>query len=87
MAISRKPKASEKQAQERSISALINKGGSGARNSSDKNLTEKSILLRIPAATLEMIDEVVNAKKIKTPRHTWLLEAVFEKLEKDRKIL
>lgn len=82
MAISRKPKAAEKPAKEKDINALINKGGSVAKNG-NKKLEEKPILIRIPAEVLEKIDEIVSAKKIKTPRHTWLLEAVFEKLEKE----
>lgn len=82
MAISRKPKTSEKQAKEQNINTLINKGGSVAQ-SDGKQSGEKPILIRIPVEALEKIDEIVSAKKIKTPRHTWLLEAVFEKLERD----
>jgi hypothetical protein len=87
MAIARKPKPSETQAKEQSINALINKGGSIAEDKeNDGNVTQtgdKPILIRIPAEAVKKIDEIVSAKKIKTPRHTWLLEAVFEKLEKD----
>lgn len=87
MAIARKPKSSETQAKEQSINALINKGGSVAEDREDggnkKQTGDKSILIRIPAEVLKKIDEIVSAKKIKTPRHTWLLEAIFEKLEKD----
>lgn len=82
MAIARKPKASEKRVKEQSINALINKGGSIAE-SDGKEAGEKPILIRIPVEALKKIDEIVSAKKIKTPRHTWLLEAIFEKLEKD----
>jgi hypothetical protein len=89
MAIARKPKASEKQTKEQSINALINKGGSVPAESgenAEKQSGDKSILIRVPAEVLTKIDEIVGAKKIKTPRHTWLLEAVFEKLEKDDQI-
>jgi hypothetical protein len=82
MAISRKPKTSEKQVREQSINALINKGGSVAE-SNGKEAGGKAILIRIPVEALKKIDDIVSAKKIKTPRHTWLLEAVFEKLERD----
>ena len=81
MAISRKPKT-DKTAKETDINALINKGGSTAENG-DKRVGNKPILIRIPSDTLEKIDEIVTAKRIKTPRHTWLLEAVFEKLERE----
>lgn len=82
MAIARKPKAENKDKKQVDIDALINKGGSPVAN--DKMKTkDKSILLRIPSDTLKTIDEVVSSKQIKTPRHTWLLEAVFEKLERE----
>ena len=85
MAISRKPKISERQVKEQNINALINKGGSIAKENSDggKQPGGKPILIRVPAEALQKIDEIVSAKKIKTPRHTWLLEAVFEKLERE----
>ncbi len=87
MAIARKPKLSETQAKEQNINTLINKGGSVAEDREDggntKQTGDKPILIRIPAEVVKKIDEIVSAKKIKTPRHTWLLEAVFEKLEKD----
>lgn len=80
MAIARKPKVKEQ-----SINALINKGGSVAEDvagDGTKQSGDKPILIRIPSEALKKIDEIVGAKKIKTPRHTWLLEAIFEKLEK-----
>lgn len=85
MAISRKPKTTEKQVKEQDINALINKGGSTAESEVKKETVEgeKPVLIRVPTDTLEMIDQIVASKKIKTPRHTWLLEAVFEKLERE----
>ncbi|MDQ3636269.1 MAG: hypothetical protein M3405_17470 [Acidobacteriota bacterium] len=82
MAISRKPKTEKRVVKEKEIDALINKGGSPASDNKEKSI-EKPILLRIPADTLEKVDEVVKSKQIKTPRHTWLLEAVFEKLNRE----
>ena len=78
MAIARKPtKATEKD-----ITALINKGGSTTTEKENKK-TEQPIVLRIPSELLEQIDKEVSAKKIKIPRHQWLLQAIIEKLEKD----
>ena len=85
MAIARKPKATNKEEKAVDINALISKGGSPATNN-QKKVEEKPILLRVPSDVLERIDEIVSSKQIKTPRHTWLLEAVFEKLEKEIKI-
>lgn len=85
MAIAKKPKSTNKEIKEADIVALINKGGSPAKDDK-KKVEEKPILLRVPSDALEKIDEIVSSKQIKTPRHTWLLEAVFEKLEREKGI-
>jgi len=82
MAIARKPKASKELTKEKDITELINKGGSVATDSS-RITDEKPVLIRIPSDTLEQIDKTISSKKIKSPRHTWLLEAIFEKLERE----
>lgn len=83
MAISRKPKQSSSAvAKHVDVDALIKKGGSVAV----KNGEEKStvpVILRVPEDILEQVDASVLARRIKTPRHTWLLEAVLEKLERE----
>lgn len=83
MAISRKPKQSSSAATKTvDVDALIKKGGSVA----GKNGEEKSavpVILRVPEDILEKVDASVQARRIKTPRHTWLLEAVLEKLERE----
>jgi hypothetical protein len=85
MAITRKPKTIEKVAKEKDINALINKGGSAAENINvvEKTIGEKPIIIRVPSEALGKIDKIVKSKQIKTPRHTWLLEAIFEKLERE----
>jgi hypothetical protein len=83
MAISRKPKrAPQTTAGGIDVEALINKGGSVAKNHGDPS-KEKPVILRVPEDVLERIDATVKARRIKTPRHTWLLEAVLEKLERE----
>jgi hypothetical protein len=83
MAISRKPKQSSSAATKTvDVDALIKKGGSVA----GKNGEEKSavpVILRVPEDILEKVDASVQARRIKTPRHTWLLEAILEKLERE----
>ena len=34
---------------------------------------------------LTRIDQAVEARLVKVPRHTWLMEAVIEKLEREAK--
>ena len=89
MAISRKPKPSSAETPPVDVDALINKGGSvsGDRPKSSANKEKEKaaspVILRVPNNLLEQIDRVLEARPIKTPRHTWLLEAILEKLEKD----
>lgn len=45
---------------------------------------EQPIVLRVPTPLLFRVDEVVKARPIRIPRHTWLLEAVLEKLEREK---
>ena len=84
MAISRKPTGTTTEGlpKETAINALINKGGSIATNG-EKQGSEKAIIVRIPNEAVAKIDSIVSSKQIKIPRHTWLLEAVFEKLERE----
>jgi hypothetical protein len=83
MAISRKPKQSSGAAEKPvDVDALIKKGGSVAgKNGEDKSTVP--VILRVPEDILEKVDASVQARRIKTPRHTWLLEAVLEKLERE----
>jgi hypothetical protein len=86
MAVTRKPKAADTAGRhEVDIDALINRGGSIARQVEAENEpSAKAVLvnLRIPGDVLTRIDRAVAARKVRTPRHTWLMEAVLEKLER-----
>lgn len=81
MPITRKPKP--KPNTKVNVDALISKGGSPA-GSNGRNGTEiEQVIIRLPAEALQEIDALVGQRKIKTPRHTWLLEAVHEKIERE----
>ena len=41
------------------------------------------LLLRIPPDILNQVDTAVEARPLKTPRHTWILEAILEKLRRE----
>ena len=84
MSISKKPKA-KKDKSESEVQALILKGGSPA-NSAPKNQGQRDIIpvtLRLPSELSNRIEAVLQKKAFKLPRHTWLLEAVIEKLERE----
>ena len=84
MAIARKPKKNQ-QDKSVDVDALINKGGSVAQLEAKtvQSSGEKQVALRIPAAMLEELDELLQRRTIRIPRHTWILEAVAEKLERE----
>jgi hypothetical protein len=85
MAIARKPKASTvgKPAGAVDIDALIHKGGSVASEKGRGDGKPTPLLLRVPSDILNRIDVSLKTRPIKTPRHTWILEAIVEKLERE----
>lgn len=86
MVIARKPKKTDYQSQV-DVDELINKGGSVAKlaesHSPDEVVTEKKVALRVPSTMLELIDNTVKKRAIRIPRHTWILEAIAQKLERE----
>lgn len=85
MAITRKPKPQTNGAEVPAIDieSLINKGGSVASVQAAPKNGVATINLRIPTSLVEKIDQELKLRPIKTPRHTWLLEAVVEKLNRE----
>ena len=65
--------------------ALIKKGGRSARPLDDEadQIQEKRISLRIPENIAERIKYAAKARPVPLPSHTWILEAVLEKLKKE----
>jgi uncharacterized membrane protein len=80
MPIAKKPMQDEETTQSQ-INAVISKGGSIANQ--DKTKTEK-ILIRIPNTLLDRVDTDLTTRPLKTPRNTWILEAILEKLERQK---
>jgi hypothetical protein len=84
MAITRKPRQSSSVATKHvDVDALISKGGSVAGKDGSQEKDAVPVILRVPEDILKKVDASVQARRIKTPRHTWLLEAVLEKLERE----
>lgn len=85
MAVTRKPKTKQ-EPQPVDVDALIRKGGSvagEAETETGKGAKTTSVILRVPSDIIERVDSAVKARRIKTPRHTWLLEAIHEKLDRE----
>jgi hypothetical protein len=76
--IAKKPAQGEEKS-ESQINAVISKGGSVAKT--DKTGNQK-ILIRIPNELLNRVDTDLTTRPLKTPRNTWILEAILEKLER-----
>lgn len=80
MPIAKKP-ARDEEASENQINAVISKGGSVAKT---KRAGNQKILIRIPDELLNRVDTNLTARPLKTPRNTWILEAILEKLESQK---
>ncbi len=80
MPIAKKPTPDEEKS-ESQINAVISKGGSVAKT--DKTGNQK-ILIRIPNGLLDRVDTDLSSRPLKTPRNTWILEAILEKLERQK---
>ncbi len=78
MPIAKKPTQDE-ETSENEINAVISKGGSVAKKDEAGN---QKILIRIPNALLDRVDTDLTTRPLKTPRNTWILEAILEKLDR-----
>ena len=73
-------KAAPAKVNERAIAAFVRKGGAPSAEAATSQT--KGVLLNVPLGLLEKVDIAVEARPIPTPRHTWILEAMVEKLER-----
>jgi uncharacterized membrane protein len=80
MPIAKKPTQNEETSENR-INAVISKGGSVAKTDKTRN---QKILIRIPNELLDRVDRDLTARPLKTPRNTWILEAILEKLARQK---
>jgi len=86
MAVTRKPKPSSASASEAEIATLINKGGSApTRIESTPGDRPKvtPVALRVPTELIDRLDSSLEHRTVRLPRHTWILEAIAEKLERE----
>ncbi len=49
----------------------------------NKTKNEQTVNLRLPEDILSEIDNSVSSRRIKISRHTWLMEAIVEKLDRE----
>lgn len=85
MAITRKPKPPRASGPV-DVDALIGKGGSSAQSkaaataAADNGSPVVPVVLRLPPGILGRIDAALKSRPVRMPRHTWILEAIVEKL-------
>jgi hypothetical protein len=81
MAISKKPQ--KKELSEKEVSNLINKGGSVAQKEpkpKDKSFQQ----IRIKPEIIQQIDDLIDKRIIGISRHAWFMEAIEDKIRKER---
>ncbi len=82
MAISKKPKKENVK-----IDDLINKGGSVPSEKKPKSKPDEDkiipVQLRLKKKELDYLDNHLNNRPFKIPRHTWIIQAIQEKLDRD----
>lgn len=79
MVIGRKP--SKTDVSEAAINAIIEKGGSVAQDKNDSG--KKNLQLRLETDLIDQIDKIRRERTIQPSRHTWILEAIYEKLRNE----
>jgi hypothetical protein len=81
MAIARKPSRPAQAPVD--VDALINRGGSPSGGPIEGQAKTTPILLRIPTDMMERLDTALKNRPVRLPRHTWILEAIHEKLTRE----
>lgn len=84
MAISKKPQ--KKDISEKDVLSLINKGGSVAKREAIQN-ERTPVQLRMKPEIIEQIDNLINKRIVSVSRHAWFMEAIEEKIKKERDTL
>lgn len=82
MSVSRKPKMTVETSKD--VEAFILGGGTEPVGEVKKReKPTQAIKLRIPGELLEQIDRMVDTRKPSPSRHQWILEALYEKVERE----
>lgn len=86
MAVKKRVKQERSPQQAVDVDALIEKGEHVPQGDQQKveEPEFKKFLVRIPSDTLQEVDEAVKRRRVISYRNQWVLEAIYEKLEKER---
>ncbi len=97
MPISKKPinnteETTTDQPNEKVIRAIIHKGGSTPADSPHENdITPKNLQLRLYPDQIDAIDQIIEQRhairlRPRQSRHSWLIEAIEEKIEREHQV-
>ena len=69
------------------IDAVISRGGSAPADAAPTEPPDRlqKVLLRIPASMLADVDKAVGRLPVPMPRNKWILTALVEKLQRERR--
>jgi hypothetical protein len=70
---------------ERKTKTTRTRGNPGDKPSRDQKNGTVTVSLRIPIGMLKEIDDALQGRPYRIPRHLWLLEAIHEKLASARR--
>jgi hypothetical protein len=72
----------------KNVEAFIQEGGSVPQVATPQNALDepdvKGLKLRLSVELLADVDEAVKQRRPAPSRHQWILEAIYEKLERDK---
>lgn len=75
------------------VDALINRGGTAseppvptisAPPSVERPKGKVNFILRCPADVARRIDSAIDARAVRIPRNTWIIEAIVDRLARER---
>jgi hypothetical protein len=81
MALRSKPQQQPATADERRINALIEKGGTVPTHSNGNQSKPMLVQLRLSPDLIQRIDSDRKKRTVPPSRHSWILEALLEKLK------
>jgi hypothetical protein len=87
MAIRLKPQQLPASTDERRINALIEKGGTVPAEATGDKTRPMLVQLRLSRDLIQRIDMSRRKRTVPPSRHSWILEALLEKLKADNEII
>jgi hypothetical protein len=64
------------------VDAVIHRGGTPAASLASPDRAVP-VALRVPQGLLSSVDRLVRSRRIRVPRHSWILEAIQEKVDRE----